>query len=217
MKPTRKYFIYPISQFIFLLFIPKMYVIMRLAFIRKEIKMKNKKKLFKLVLSALFLALAYVLPFLTGQVPEIGSMLCPMHIPVIICGYVCGWPWGLLVGFIAPLFRSLTLGMPPLFPTAVCMAVELAAYGAVAGIMHKALPKKKICVYITLITSMLTGRIIWGLSMFAISSVSGDAFGFSAFIAGALTNAIPGIVLQLILIPVVIIILDNTKVLKNKL
>ena len=83
--------------------------------------MKKRVSVIELVLGALFLALALVLPFLTGQIPEIGSMLCPMHLPVLICGFVCGWPWGLAVGFIAPLLRSLTLGMPPLFPTAICM------------------------------------------------------------------------------------------------
>ena len=83
-------------------------------------------KLNKMVLAAMFLALAYVMPFLTGQIPEIGAMLCPLHIPVLLCGFICGWPWGLLVGFIAQLFLSVTLGMPPLFPTAICMAFELA-------------------------------------------------------------------------------------------
>ena len=97
--------------------------------------MKKRKSLIKMTLAALFLALAYVLPFLTGQIAEIGSMLCPMHLPVLICGFVCGWPWGLAVGFIAPLLRSLTLGMPPLFPTAISMALELAAYGVTAGLI----------------------------------------------------------------------------------
>ncbi len=96
----------------------------------------------KLVLAALFLALAYLLPFLTGRIPEIGSMLLPMHLPVLICGFVCGWPYGLAVGFVAPLLRSFTLGMPPFFPTAVAMAFELAAYGAITGICYKKLPKE---------------------------------------------------------------------------
>ena len=80
--------------------------------------MKNKFGSVNLVLAALFLAIAYIMPFLTGQIPEIGSMLCPLHIPVLLCGFICGWPWGLAVGFIAPLLRSAVLGMPPLFPTA---------------------------------------------------------------------------------------------------
>ena len=86
----------------------------------------------KLTYSALYLAIALVLPFLTGQIPEIGSMLCPMHIPALLCGFVCGWPWGLAVGFVSPLLRSLLFGMPTAY-TAVAMAFELAAYGAVAA------------------------------------------------------------------------------------
>ena len=116
----------------------------------------------KLVLAALFLALAYLLPFLTGQIPEIGSMLLPMHLPVLICGFVCGWPYGLAVGFIAPLLRSFTLGMPPFFPTAVAMAFELAAYGAITGICYKKLPKKPLFLYVDLLAAMIGGRIVWG-------------------------------------------------------
>ena len=70
-------------------------------------------RLRRLVYSALFLALALLLPFLTGQIPQIGSALNPMHIPVLLCGFVCGWPWGLAVGLIAPLLRHLLFGMPP--------------------------------------------------------------------------------------------------------
>ena len=97
----------------------------------------------KMTLSAMFLALAFVMPFLTGQIPQVGSMLCPMHIPVLLCGFFCGAPWGMLVGFAAPLLRSFTLGMPPMFPTAFCMAFELATYGFVAGWLHGKLPNKK--------------------------------------------------------------------------
>ena len=126
--------------------------------------MKRESKVLKMVLAAMFLALAYVMPFLTGQIPEIGSMLCPMHIPVLLCGFICGWPWGLVVGFTAPLLRSMILTMPPLFPTAVCMAFELAAYGAIAGILYKVLPKKKITIYASLLIAMIAGRLVqrWG-------------------------------------------------------
>ena len=110
-----------------------------------------------MIYSALFLALAYYMPFLTGQIPEIGSMLCPMHLPVLLCGFICGPVWGLAVGFAAPLLRSLILGMPPMFPTAICMMFELAAYGAIAGLMHKRLPKKKPFVYVALLTAMIIG------------------------------------------------------------
>ena len=77
----------------------------------------------KLTYSALYLAIALVLPFLTGQIPEIGSMLCPMHIPALLCGFVCGWPWGLAVGFVSPLLRSLLFGMPTAY-TAAAMALS---------------------------------------------------------------------------------------------
>ena len=176
--------------------------------------MKNHNKLLKLILAALFLALAYVMPFLTGQIPEIGSMLCPLHIPVLLCGFICGWPWGLVVGFIAPLFRSLILGMPPLFPTAVCMAFELAAYGAVAGLAHKLLPRKKLYIYCSLIIAMVVGRLVWGVAMMICLGLTGDSFTFAAFIAGAFTNALPGIVVQIALIPVLVMILDNPKILR---
>lgn len=169
-----------------------------------------------MVLAAFFLALAYVMPFLTGQIPEIGSMLCPMHIPVLLCGFICGWPWGLVVGFIAPLFRSLTLGMPPLFPVATCMAFELAAYGLVSGLMHKYLPKKKPFVYVSLISAMIIGRLVWGAAMFISLSINGGAFTFSAFLAGAITNAVPGIIVQIIIIPVVLMLLDNPKIFKMR-
>lgn len=174
--------------------------------------MKKPSTLYKTVLSALFLALAYALPFLTGQIPSIGSMLCPLHIPALLCGFFCGWQWGLAVGFIAPLFRSLTLGMPPLFPTAVCMAFELAAYGAIAGGMHRILPRKKPFIYVSLLTAMLLGRIVWGVSMLICMSINGGAFTFAAFLAGAFSNALPGIILQLLLIPIIVMILDNPRV-----
>lgn len=174
--------------------------------------MKKHSSILKMTLAALFLALAYVMPFLTGQIPEIGSMLCPLHIPVLLCGFICGSPWGLIVGFIAPLFRSLTLGMPPLFPTAVCMAFELATYGAVAGFMHRLLPKKKPYIYCSLLTAMILGRLVWGVAMLICMGINGDAFTFTAFLAGAFTNAIPGIIVQIVLIPILVMILDNPKI-----
>ena len=176
--------------------------------------MKKNGRLLRMILAALFMALAYVFPFLTGQIPEIGSMLCPMHIPVLLCGFICGWPWGLVVGFIAPLFRSLTLGVPAIFPKAVCMAFELAAYGSVAGFMHKLLPRKKPYIYCSLISAMTIGRLIWGMAMFVCLSINGNAFTFVAFIASSITNAIPGIVMQIVVIPLLVIVLDNPRVLR---
>ncbi len=177
--------------------------------------MKRHDKLLKMIWAAMFLALAYVLPFFTGQIPQIGAMLLPMHIPVLLCGFICGWPWGLAVGFLAPLLRSAMLGMPVMFPKAVCMAFELAAYGAVAGILYRIFPKKKRFVYCALLGAMILGRIVWGIAMSLCMGITGNPFGFSAFLAGAVTNAVPGIIIQIILIPVLIIALEKNKKLQT--
>ena len=264
----------------------------------------------KLIYSAVFLALCMVLPFLTGQIPQIGQALSPMHIPVLLCGFVCGWPWGLAVGFIAPLLRSLIFQMPPMWPGAVAMAFELAAYGFTSGILFKVLPSKirlmnaaavssfflalgaavtaygfylnqaasyallkntalpsedfvpaenpgKLCVIFglialslglfalillrtravlgakknggfeiiewtgtarvlpVLIVSMILGRCVWGLARFVIAGFNTTAFPFSAFVAGAVTTAIPGIILHIVLIPVLMAALARAKLVLN--
>lgn len=167
------------------------------------------KPLKKLIVSALMLALAFVLPFFTGQIPQIGSMLCPMHIPVLLCGFFCGWQYGLAVGLLAPILRSLFLGMPPLFPTAFAMMFELGVYGCLSGLMYAWLPKKPLYVYVSLITAMIAGRLVWGAVMYAVSIASASvSFGAAAFLAGAFINAIPGIIIQIVLIPILVITLS---------
>ncbi len=173
--------------------------------------MKNRDRLTNMISAALFLALAYVLPFLTGQIPEVGAMLCPMHLPVLLCGFLCGWPFAPAVGFIAPLFRSLTLGMPTPFPGAVSMAFELFTYGATAALMHRILPKKRGYIYFSLLTAMLAGRAVWGLAMFICLGAAGGTFTFAAFLAGAFTGALPGILLQIVVIPPLVMVLQKQK------
>ena len=170
-----------------------------------------------MILAAMFLALAFVLPFLTGQIPQIGAMLCPMHIPVLLCGFICGWPWGLAVGFIAPLLRSVTLGMPPMFPTAVCMAFELAAYGALAGWLYRVLPRKKTSIYIALLAAMIGGRLVWGVMMLICMGIQVGNFGLSAFLAGAVINAVPGIIVQIVLIPILVVVLEKADLTAQKM
>ena len=135
-----------------------------------------------------------------------------MHIPVLICGFVCGWEYALIVGFVTPLLRSVTFGMPPLFPSAVAMAFELAAYGAFCGILYHLLPKKNSSVYISLIGAMILGRIVWGIVNIPIYGIAGKAYSWQVFIAGALLNSIPGIILQIVLIPLIIISLTKARV-----
>jgi len=174
-----------------------------------------KTNLKKLILAAMFLALCMILPFFTGQIPQIGSALAPMHIPVLLCGFICGWPYGLAVGFIAPLLRFVLFGMPPIFPTGIAMAFELATYGLMAGILYKALPKKISNIYVTLISSMIIGRIIWGLVTFVIAGIQNTSFTFNAFMAGAFINAVPGIIAQIILVPIIVIALKKAKLMEN--
>lgn len=174
--------------------------------------MNKRNTTLKLILSAMFLALAFVLPFITGQIPQVGAMLLPMHIPVILCGFICGAPWGLLVGATAPLLRSFVLSMPPLFPTAVSMAFELAVYGFMSGFLYRVLPKKKINIYVSLVLSMVIGRLVWGLVQFCLMGFDIENFPLSVFWSGAVVNALPGIIIQLVLIPIVIVILEKSRI-----
>jgi len=169
----------------------------------------------RMIYSALYLAIALVLPFITGQIPEIGAMLSPMHIPVLLCGFVCGWQWGMAVGLIAPLLRSALFGMPPLYPTAIAMTFELAAYGALAGILYKLLPRKTWSVYAALILAMIGGRLVWGAARYLLAGLSGSEFPLSAFFAGAVTGAIPGIILHIVLIPVLVMVLEKARLTLN--
>ena len=177
---------------------------------------KNSLRVRRMTYAALYLAIAQVLPLITGQIPEIGAMLCPMHIPALLCGFMCGWPWGLAVGFIAPLLRSVLFGMPALFPTGVAMAFELAAYGGLAGLLYQKLPRKNAAVYAVLLLSMIAGRLVWGAARLALSGLAGTAFTWAMFLAGAVTNAIPGIILQLILIPILVIAMDRAGLSLNR-
>ena len=170
----------------------------------------------RLTYAALYLAIAMVLPFITGQIPEIGSALCPMHIPALLCGFMCGWPWGMAVGFIAPLLRSVVFGMPALFPGAVAMAFELAVYGGLAGFLRRRLPRKKGFTWTVLILSMIAGRIVWGAVRVVLAGLSGSSFTWALFLAGAFTNAVPGIILQLVLIPVLVIAMESAGLSLNR-
>lgn len=170
----------------------------------------------KLVFSGFFIALGLVLPFFTAQIPSIGNMLLPMHMPVLLCGYSCGGPAGLLVGFVLPLFRSLLFGMPPMFPTALAMAFELAAYGYMAGLFYRLLPKKFSFIFINLILSMIIGRIIWGGVSLILFSLSGSVFTWKIFMAAAVINAFPGILLQIVIIPLIVIALQRANLMKNE-
>ena len=173
----------------------------------------QKTKTTRLTLAALFLALGWALPYLTGQIPQIGSMLAPMHLPALLCGFVCGWPYGLIVGFVMPLTRSLLFGnMPPMLPTALAMAFELATYGFVTGLLYRRLPRKPGSVYVALVAAMLCGRAVWGLVSIPIYRLfTPNAFTVAAFWAGAFLKAWPGILLMLVFVPLVVFALERAK------
>lgn len=169
----------------------------------------SRTNVLRLTLSAICLALCMVLPLVTGQIPQIGSMLCPMHIPVLLCGFVCGPAYAAAVGAIAPLLRFALLGMPPIFPTGAAMCFELLAYGLAAGTLYRLLPKTRSAIYGSLVGAMLIGRGVWGVVSAVMLTVSGAGFTWAAFIAGAFMNAAPGIVLHIALIPVVVMALER--------
>ena len=171
----------------------------------------HRNQIRRLTLTAMFIALGYLLPFLTGQIPQFGAMLSPMHIPALLCGFVCGWQYGLVAGAIMPLLRSATLGMPYIFPNAVAMAFELAAYGCAAGLLYRALPKKIDFVYVALVLSMLIGRAVWGLASAVLMMGTENVFTTQAFLAVAFINAWPGIVLHILVIPPVVLGLRRAK------
>ena len=181
--------------------------------------MKNKKTFTvkNLVLGAMFLAIALVMPFLTGQIPQFGQALCPMHFPVILAGYVCGGPVALIVGFVAPILRFFIFSMPPIFPTGIAMAFELAAYGLFSGLFYRIFKKSIFGTYASLLLAMVIGRVVWGVVTYfiTVSNAGAEPFTFSAFIAGYVLGSIPGIIAQIVLIPLIVFTLKKAKLIKE--
>lgn len=164
-------------------------------------------KVKKLVLSGLFLALTMILPSLLGAIsPEIGSMLSPIHVPVLLCGFFCGWKYGGIVGFLAPLVKFTIYGVPPLYPVGISMCVELATYGVVSGILYQILPKKTINIYVSLICAMIVGRVMYGISTCLLLMAKGGVYTFSMFITSTVIKATPAIIAHIMIIPTIVII-----------
>lgn len=160
-----------------------------------------------MVISALFIALGILLPITFHSLGISGFVFLPMHIPVLLCGLICGWRYGALVGIIIPLLSSVLTGMPPIYPTSVSMAFELAAYGAASGILSK-----KTNTMVALLVSMALGRVVSGLANVILLSLSGKAFALETFLTGAFVTALPGIILQIVLIPIIMIGLKKSKI-----
>lgn len=163
-----------------------------------------------IIFTALCIAIGLLLPQLVKFVPVAysGAVLLPMHIPVLVCGFLCGWRFGAVSGIVTPMLASLLTGMPPLFPNAVSMMFELAAYGLLTGLLYKLTNRK---IFLTLIGAMLGGRIVLGLVNALLFSIADNVYGLAIFISGAFITALPGIIIQLILVPIIIRSLERAK------
>jgi len=158
----------------------------------------------KVVSTALCIALGILLPMFFHLIGFGGPAFLPMHIPVLLSGFICGGPYGLACGLIVPLLSAVLTGMPPVFPTAIAMMFELGAYGLLSGLLYK-----KFNVYVSLIGAMLGGRIVSGIANALLMGMAGKAYGFAAFISGSFVTALPGIIIQLV--PLIIIALQRAK------
>lgn len=171
------------------------------------------KKTIQLILSGLFIAIGIVLPMIFHAF-GLGSVFLPMHIPVLVAGFMLQIPFALFVGAITPILSFLFTGMPPAFPTLVYMIFELATYGAATSMFYR---KLKLNVYISLVLSMISGRIVssiivWFLATFFAAKLPGPV----SFIIGGVTTGLPGIAIQLIFIPMLIFALERTGYLKRE-
>lgn len=164
----------------------------------------------KTVISGLCIAIGILLPMLFHSIPGAGGIFLPMHLPILICGLVCGWPYGLACGLIAPLLSHLFTGMPPA-PVLPGMMIELAVYGVAAGLLIRYLRTKNETakLFIAMVGAMLAGRVAGGL-MNALIFQEGK-YTLTAWLTASFVTGLPGIAIQLILIPAVILALRKTK------
>ena len=163
----------------------------------------------KIVLAGLFTALGLILPVAFHTFSISGSIFLPMHIPVLLTGLVCGWNYGLIAGIIVPILSSIMTGMPPIYPVAIAMAFELATYGTVIGLVSK-----KTNAFISLVVAMLSGRAVLGIANVVLLGMTGKNYALSMFISGAFVTALPGIIIQFILVPSIYGLLQKSKYLE---
>lgn len=172
--------------------------------------MKKMSPVKKSIITAVCIALCVVLPQAFHAIPNAGSIYCPMHIPVLLCGLICGWQYGLLCGIAGPLMSALITGMPP---AAVLpgMLVECAVYGALTGLMMQLVHTKKVYpdLYISLLVAMLGGRIISGIAKALIFSAG--SYSMTAWVTGSFVTSLPGIIVHLVLIPSIVYALMKAK------
>lgn len=172
--------------------------------------MTRKRGVLPLALTGVCIALCVVLPLAFHAIPNGGSVFSPMHIPVLLCGLLCGWPFGLACGILGPVLSSLITGMPPqaYLPP---MVVELAVYGLVTGLLMRWVRTGNTYgdLYICLIAAMLLGRVIAGLArglIFAPGQLT-----MAAWAGGYFITSLPGIAIHLALIPALVMALMKAR------
>ena len=175
-------------------------------------KMSNVKKS---IITAVCIALCYVIPLMFHGIQNAGNIFCPMHIPVFICGLICGWQYGLLCGIAGPALSSALSGMPPV-AVLPSMMVELAAYGTAAGLMMKLVRTKSTYadLYISLIAAIVCGRVLAGLAKALI--FARGSYSMSAWIAGSVVTSWPGTVIQLVFIPTIVFALMKSHLIPER-
>lgn len=180
--------------------------------------MDRNRPVYRLIVSALLMALGLVLPFLTGQLPALGQAICPLHIPALIAGLTCGWGWGAALGLVLPILRSLLFGMPALVPVAVPMAAELAVYGLVCGMMYPFLRrrmKRLPAMLLTMLAAMVAGRILGGGAKALVMGLTGGSFTFAMFVSGYFTSTAVGALVHLLVVPPVVLALERAHLSPN--
>ena len=157
----------------------------------------------KLVLTAMFIAIGVVLPQAFHMIPNAGSVILPMHIPVLVAGFVLGPVYGLVCGLLTPVLSHLIFGMPPV-PVLPSMICELACYGLMTGLLYRVLKIENgtVKIYAVLILSMLCGRVLYGILNALIFRAG--SYSLAAWTSAAFVTALPGIVIQLVLIPLLV-------------
>ncbi len=173
--------------------------------------MTRMKSTRNLVFTALCIALGLLLPTVFHAFGG-GSQFLPMHLPVLLCGFLCGWPWGAVCGLLTPLLSSLLTQMPPLFPTAPAMMLELCTYGILTSIFYRRLRWN---VYLSLLAAMLGGRIVSGLANTVLMGMSGAPYGFEMFLTASFVTALPGIIIQIVVIPLLVLALQKSEFLRR--
>jgi len=164
----------------------------------------------KYVITAMCITLCAVLPTVFHSIPNLASIVSPMHIPALLCGLICGWPFGIACGLMGPALSSFVTGMPNM-AVLPAMMVELAAYGAIAGLLMRILRTKNVYVslYISLVTAMLAGRVLAGVVR-ALIFMAGE-YSFALWVSSYFVTTLPGIAIQLVLIPIIYLALEKAR------